>query len=291
MYKKPTLVGNEEESREEEEATYECSCILLPSRQKNVSILKLQYNKANKPNSHQTKESSALPSLDESMSCNFVADEMDEHCDFHHNYHYHHHHNLSTMTCHSSNVISINTAHYSSSSTTSSSSASSSPTNNSQHSGIFVQPKQPSQNSHHFFNNNEVSSSSCKFIPPSMLSTPNQQDSLNKCLRCGQQVYALEQVGPIKGVVYHKTCFKCLICDRQLDLNTYYTNQVDLSDRQIYCKSHAPKHGKGALGSDSICIHSLLSAPKLNVVQKVYSNHKVISIVLFFQKLYFEYYT
>jgi hypothetical protein len=90
----------------------------------------------------------------------------------------------------------------------------------------------------------------------------------NKCLRCSNQVYSLERIGPIKGNIYHKTCFKCLICDRQLDLKTYYTNQVDLNDRQIYCQSHAPKSGKGVFGADNIYIHNVLNAPKLDVMQK-----------------------
>ena len=98
----------------------------------------------------------------------------------------------------------------------------------------------------------------------------------NKCLRCGNQVYALERIGPIKGNIYHKTCFKCLVCDRQLDLKTYYTNQVDLNERQIYCQSHAPKSGKGVFGADNIYIHNILNAPKLDVMQKVDNKPKVI---------------
>ena len=97
----------------------------------------------------------------------------------------------------------------------------------------------------------------------------------NKCLRCSNQVYALERIGPIKGNIYHKTCFKCLICERQLDLKTYYTNQIDLNDRQIYCQSHAPKCGKGIFGADSIYIHNVLNAPKLDVMQKVDNKPKV----------------
>ena len=81
-------------------------------------------------------------------------------------------------------------------------------------------------------------------------------------------MYSLERIGPIKGNIYHKTCFKCLVCERQLDLKTYYTNQVDLNDRQIYCQSHAPKSGKGIFGADSIYIHNVLNAPKLDVMQK-----------------------
>ena len=96
-----------------------------------------------------------------------------------------------------------------------------------------------------------------------------------KCLRCGSQVYSLERIGPIKGNIYHKTCFKCLVCERQLDLKTYYTNQIDLNERQIYCQSHAPKSGKGVFGADNLYIHNILNAPKLNVMQKVENKPKV----------------
>ena len=109
----------------------------------------------------------------------------------------------------------------------------------------------------------------------------------NKCLRCGNQVYALERIGPIKSNVYHKTCFKCLTCDRQLDLKTYYTNQIDLNDRQIYCQSHAPKSGKGSFGADNIHIHNVLNAPKLDVMQRVNNKHKVFFAKLYLGKKYF----
>lgn len=99
--------------------------------------------------------------------------------------------------------------------------------------------------------------------------------SENKCLRCGNMVYALERIGPIKGNIYHKTCFKCLICDRQLDLKTYYTNQIDLNERQIYCQSHAPKSGKGVFGADNLHIQNILNGPKLDVMQKVDNKPKV----------------
>lgn len=120
--------------------------------------------------------------------------------------------------------------------------------------------------------NNHIASSSSTngTYSPAVLSSAQYMANIeNKCLRCGNQVYALERIGPIKGNIYHKTCFKCLICDRQLDLKTYYTNQIDLNDRQIYCQSHAPKSGKGVFGADNIYIHSVLNAPKLDVMQKV----------------------
>ncbi|CAF0923434.1 unnamed protein product [Brachionus calyciflorus] len=102
---------------------------------------------------------------------------------------------------------------------------------------------------------------------PSLIATAQSVGS-EKCLRCGNLVYALERIGPIKGNIYHKTCFKCHICERQLDLKTYYINTINLSDKQIYCQSHAPKSGKGVFGADNIYIHNVLNAPKLDVMQK-----------------------
>ena len=120
----------------------------------------------------------------------------------------------------------------------------------------------------------------------SMLSSAQQISALrDKCLRCSNQVYALERIGPIKGNIYHKICFKCLTCDRQLDLKTYYTNQINLEDRQIYCRTHAPKTGKGVFGSDNVYIQTILNAPKLDVMQKVDNKPKVrILIFVFFHQ-------
>ncbi|CAF5228907.1 unnamed protein product, partial [Rotaria magnacalcarata] len=39
----------------------------------------------------------------------------------------------------------------------------------------------------------------------------------DRCRRCQQLVYVTERIGPVKDSLYHKLCFKCLKCDRQLD--------------------------------------------------------------------------
>lgn len=101
------------------------------------------------------------------------------------------------------------------------------------------------------------------------------QATRDKCLRCSNQVYALERIGPVKGNVYHKICFKCLKCDRQLDLKTYYTNQINLEDRNIYCQSHAPKSGKGVFGADNLHIQNILNGPKLDNMHKFENKLKV----------------
>lgn len=67
--------------------------------------------------------------------------------------------------------------------------------------------------------------------------------SVDICARCGQQIYPLELMGQIMGLKYHKQCFKCSVCDRNLDFKTYQTNLIDLADKQIYCASHSPKNG------------------------------------------------
>ena len=135
----------------------------------------------------------------------------------------------------------------------------------------FTNSKELNQNLiNNFGQNNNIG-----FSASGLSSAQHAAGMENKCLRCGHQVYALERIGPIKGNIYHKTCFKCLVCDRQLDLKTYYTNQVDLNERQIYCQSHAPKSGKGVFGADNIYIHNILNAPKLDVMQKVDNKPKV----------------
>lgn len=71
--------------------------------------------------------------------------------------------------------------------------------------------------------------------------------ALDACARCSQSIYPLELMGQIMGLKYHKQCFKCSSCDRNLDFKTYKTNVIDLNDKQIYCSSHTPKHGKGTV--------------------------------------------
>jgi hypothetical protein len=61
------------------------------------------------------------------------------------------------------------------------------------------------------------------------------------CFRCYQTIYQIEQLGPILGQFYHKACFRCIFCDRNLDLKSFSTNTHDLSDKHVYCKSHTPR--------------------------------------------------
>ncbi|CAF0838526.1 unnamed protein product [Rotaria sordida] len=91
----------------------------------------------------------------------------------------------------------------------------------------------------------------------------------DRCRRCQQLVYVTERIGPVKDSLYHKLCFKCLKCDRQLDFKTYFTNSIDLNDKEIYCQSHVPRSGKGVFSTENMHIHNVMNAPKLNVMQKL----------------------
>lgn len=97
----------------------------------------------------------------------------------------------------------------------------------------------------------------------------------DRCRRCQQLVYVTERIGPVKDSLYHKLCFKCLKCDRQLDFKTYFTNSIDLNDKEIYCLSHVPRSGKGIFSTENIHIQNVMKAPKLNVMQKLDDRLKV----------------
>jgi hypothetical protein len=93
-------------------------------------------------------------------------------------------------------------------------------------------------NNEDLFDNNTTSSS----IDPNKRHTKviTTASSTDLCYRCQKRVYVTERFGQIKDSVYHKSCFKCFICGRQLELKTYCTNSVDLNDKAIYCRNHAP---------------------------------------------------
>ncbi|XP_067137099.1 hillarin-like [Centruroides vittatus] len=87
----------------------------------------------------------------------------------------------------------------------------------------------------------------------------------NNCLRCGQTVYQVDKVGPLKDFsFFHHGCFKCSICGTKLTLKTYYNNQQSQGDKEVYCQSHVPKTGPGHLDGMSVGIKAALSVPKMN---------------------------
>jgi hypothetical protein len=110
----------------------------------------------------------------------------------------------------------------------------------------------------------------------------------DRCRRCQQLVYVTERIGPVKDSLYHKLCFKCLKCDRQLDFKTYFTNSIDLNDKEIYCLSHVPRSGKGIFSTDNIHIQNVMNAPKLNVMQKLDDRLKVRQSILYSPKSFFS---
>jgi hypothetical protein len=56
----------------------------------------------------------------------------------------------------------------------------------------------------------------------------------NLCFRCGQTVYQVDKVGPLKDFTFfHRGCLKCHVCGSKLTLKTYYNNQQDNEDREV----------------------------------------------------------
>ncbi|XP_045166461.2 nuclear receptor coactivator 6-like [Mercenaria mercenaria] len=86
----------------------------------------------------------------------------------------------------------------------------------------------------------------------------------DKCYHCMKKVYPMEKLGPVRGVVFHKICFKCKTCNTTLNMKTFFHNQNDSFDKSVYCKSHQPiSTDKGPkLDADSFEIKSALKAPK-----------------------------
>ncbi|XP_042214950.1 hillarin-like [Homarus americanus] len=85
----------------------------------------------------------------------------------------------------------------------------------------------------------------------------------NACLRCGQTVYQVDRIGPLKDFsFFHTGCFKCQVCNSKLTLKTYCNNQDDQDDKEVYCSSHVPKPGPGHLDGDAVGIRSALNVPK-----------------------------
>jgi hypothetical protein len=125
-------------------------------------------------------------------------------------------------------------------------------------------------------NTNNITPASFNLIREATTSSSSSLPSpRDRCRRCQQLVYVTERIGPVKDSLYHKLCFKCLKCDRQLDFKTYFTNSIDLNDKEMYCQSHVPRSGKGVFSTDNIHIQNVMNAPKLNVMQKLDDRLKV----------------
>ena len=96
-------------------------------------------------------------------------------------------------------------------------------------------------------------------VPQSLknLFTPDN----TRCKRCSDRVYQVEKLGPVNEVIFHRQCFKCLTCQKHLTLRTYFTNPVDLQDKEIYCASHCPKYTGAGLDSQALGIKSAMTSP------------------------------
>lgn len=74
------------------------------------------------------------------------------------------------------------------------------------------------------------------------------------CTRCGDKVYPKEMVTPKPGVLLHSGCFKCRECGVKLTLQTFFTNQRDTRDVDVYCRTHVPRLGPGTVDGNALSI-------------------------------------
>jgi hypothetical protein len=78
------------------------------------------------------------------------------------------------------------------------------------------------------------------------------------CQRCNKIAYQQERTAPINAVVFHRACFRCSRCGQQLTLRTYYTNQAEYGDKEVYCERHQPKHTAYGLDASAMGIRFAL---------------------------------
>ncbi|XP_044013619.1 uncharacterized protein PF11_0213 isoform X4 [Aphidius gifuensis] len=57
-------------------------------------------------------------------------------------------------------------------------------------------------------------------------------DANPNCRSCGKVVFQMEQM-KAEGLVFHKNCFRCSVCSKQLNVDNYESNECIL-----YCKAH-----------------------------------------------------
>lgn len=84
------------------------------------------------------------------------------------------------------------------------------------------------------------------------LESPSGNDG--GCTRCGDRVYPKELVTPKPGVLFHSGCFKCRECGVKLTLQTFFTNQRDTRDADVYCRTHVPRLGPGTVDGNALNI-------------------------------------
>ena len=57
-------------------------------------------------------------------------------------------------------------------------------------------------------------------------------DANPNCRSCGKVVFQMEQT-KAEGLVWHKNCFRCVQCSKQLSVDNYESHESTL-----YCKAH-----------------------------------------------------
>ncbi|CAL1537621.1 unnamed protein product [Lymnaea stagnalis] len=107
------------------------------------------------------------------------------------------------------------------------------------------------------------------------------------CLRCNKKVYPMEQIGPIKEVLYHKNCFTCVSCSTKLHLKNFHHNPNDMDDLNVFCVTHRPKDRPLSCDASSIHIKTALSVPKLDKVNEQIRGDRHPSEVLA-RSIYFQ---
>lgn len=88
----------------------------------------------------------------------------------------------------------------------------------------------------------------------------------NSCMRCGKKVYAMEKLGPVKDVLYHKTCFTCAACHTTLTLQNFQHSDADMADLHVYCQSHKPAARANPVDACAVGIQRALTVPKLGKI-------------------------
>ncbi|XP_076334276.1 hillarin-like isoform X2 [Tachypleus tridentatus] len=84
----------------------------------------------------------------------------------------------------------------------------------------------------------------------------------NICFRCQGPVYPTEKIQPNQTTSYHVRCFKCKTCDLKLALQTFFTNQRNSNDGNVYCRAHVPKLAPGVVDNLALSISVPRNLPR-----------------------------
>ena len=105
--------------------------------------------------------------------------------------------------------------------------------------------------------------------------------AMDKCQRCTKSVYPAEKMGPVREAVFHKQCFKCVVCNQYLTMKTFNTNEQEAGDKEIYCATHKPKTRGNAYGINSMSIRTSMHVQgHLKVTKLFYAKHHYLSFVV-----------